>query len=91
MKVVFEGTEEQFNNLERIMSDRGNLPKKTEPLIMWSEQDVLDNYECTTNEAVSVIEESLNGEFISGEIRDCINSVAEAMGLVKKKEADHGA
>jgi hypothetical protein len=67
MKIIFEGTNEQIENLKSLLEFGllNEMPKirndyQTENL--WSVEDVKSKFQCTDNEAMEVLEQALANE-----------------------------
>lgn len=88
MKLIFEGTEEEFKNLKLVMDNCSNALPKPQPKYqtenLWQVQDVQDNYNCTEEEAMEVLEEALQNDATMDQIWFAIHFHAEEMGLEKK-------
>lgn len=53
--------------------------------IMFTVDDVQNNYDCTDEEAFKVLEKVFTNEWISGEINDSISIIANSMNLKHKE------
>ena len=99
MKIVFEGTEMEIENLRTLIkkaksvysgsrTDKDKLPKIREDYQtgnLWTVAD-MENYDCTDEEALEVLESALTSESTMSCIWDNIDYYAEEMGLKKSDE-----
>ena len=95
MKIVFEGTKEQIENLKLLLrmevnyrGEDNSLPKMREDYQtgnLWTVGD-MENYECTDEQALEVLESALTSESTMSTIWDNIDYYAEEMGLKKVDE-----
>lgn len=91
MKIVFEGSEEQINNLKLLIEHGDNdLPKirndyQTENL--WSVEDVKAIFNCTDEEALEVLEEALTNDATMQQIWYAIKFHGEHNGLAMHRKA----
>ena len=53
--------------------------------IMFTVDDVQNNYDCTDEEAFKVLEKVFTNEWIDGEINDSISIIANSMNLKHKE------
>lgn len=89
-RIVFEGTEEQFVNLQNAMwhsdNDMPEMKTKYQVRNLWSSKDVQSKYECTDEEAMDIIENVMSNDGITMFIWDTIDDHAESAGLKRIKE-----
>lgn len=89
-RIVFEGTEEQFVNLQNAMwhsdNDMPEMKTKYQVRNLWSSKDVQSKYECTDEEAMDIIEDVMGNDGIKMFIWDTIDDHAESAGLKRIKE-----
>lgn len=52
---------------------------------LWSIYDVKMNYKCSDEVAMAILNSALNSDYITEQIFDCIDNVAEEKGLIKKE------
>jgi hypothetical protein len=77
MKIIFEGTNEQIENLKTLIGKGNkNLPLarqdyQTENL--WCVSDVLTQFDCTKDEALEVLEQSLTSDNVMQSVWENIN------------------
>ena len=89
-RIVFEGTEQEIENLRLLLSHGDNdLPKivthyQTENL--WSIWDAKAKFDCTDEEAMLVIEKALTNGATMEQIWFAIDVEGECMGLKKLDE-----
>lgn len=90
MKIVFEGTEQQIELLEKEFGmlvakhKEENLPiikKDYQVSNLWSRQDVQGDYDCSDEDALDVIEQALTNNATMEQIWYAIHFHAEEMGL----------
>jgi hypothetical protein len=88
MKITFEGTEKQIENLKELtISGNNNFPKISEnPIIYsyWSTQDVLNEFECTEQEALEILDMAMTDELAMEAIWFSIKHYALERKLTKK-------
>lgn len=88
MKVLFEGTEEQFKNLEHWLNlSPIILPKMRKDVstdTIWQVDDVKHRWDCTDEEALSVLSSAMENEATMNQCWESIDFHAEDMGLTKK-------
>ncbi len=90
-KVVFEGTEQEITNLKALIehvSFVANLPTLREDYQtdnLWTVGD-MENYECTDEQALEVLEQALTNDATMEQIWYAIDFHAEEMGLKRKDE-----
>jgi len=87
-KVIFEGSQEQIDNLIKLMEGKENLPEnKThfyQTANLWCLEDVHAHYDCDDNEAMGILEETLDNGGVIENIWESLHIVAEESGLVRK-------
>jgi len=89
-KIVFEGTEEQIENLKLLLEHGDNdLPKlkenyQTENL--WCVEDVQGMFECTDEEALDLCHRALTNDATIEQIWFAMDFEGEEMGLRKNDE-----
>jgi hypothetical protein len=88
MKLVFEGTEEQLENLKALAKNsKENLPEHNDNYQvnnLWHVNDVKINYVCEDEDAMDVLESALHNEATMAQIRFAIHLEADYLGLKKK-------
>jgi|AntDeeMinimDraft_5_1070356.scaffolds.fasta_scaffold03831_13 hypothetical protein len=88
MKLVFEGTEEQLENLKALVKNsKENLPEHNDNYQvnnLWHVNDVKINYVCEDEDAMDVLESALHNEATMAQIRFAIHLEADYLGLKKK-------
>lgn len=87
-RIIFEGTEEQIQNLmELIRMGDNELPEiKTNCYInnLWHTEDVTDRFDCTNDEAMKVLEKALTNDYTFDTIHELIKDTAKEMGVKRK-------
>jgi uncharacterized protein (DUF433 family) len=53
---------------------------------LWSIEDVQQNYDCTDEEAMEVLESALTNEYTQEQIFDAIDEYAKYIGLTRKED-----
>lgn len=53
--------------------------------VLWSDEDVMNRFDCTKEEAMKVLEDTFNGEYLCGEINESISIVADINGHKVRK------
>lgn len=90
-RIVFEGTKEQIARLKRLVLDWGTkMPTMREDYQtgnLWCVAD-MENYDCTPEEALEVLEQALTNDATMEQIWYAINFHAEEMGLKRKDEEE---
>jgi hypothetical protein len=88
MKLVFEGTEEQLENLKALVKNsKENLPEHNDNYQvnnLWHVNDVKINYVCEDEDAMDVLESALHNEATMAQIWFAIHLEADYLGLKKK-------
>ena len=85
-KIVFEGTREQIENLKKLVSDTKDMvsfPTMREDYQtynLWCVAD-MENYDCTPEEALEVLEQALTNDATMEQIWYAIDFHAEEMGI----------
>jgi len=85
MKILFEGTKEQVENLKSLLKYGDNdLPTIREDYQienLWCVEDVKSKFKCTDKEALSVLESALMNEATMEQIWLAIDFYGEKNGL----------
>jgi len=88
MKAVIEGTEQQIENLKKLMEVGTDLPRLRENYYqtenLWCIDDVKGNFDCDDDEAMGVLEDALQNDATMEHIWFAINYHAEEEGLVRE-------
>jgi hypothetical protein len=88
MKLVFEGTEEQLENLKALVKNsKENLPEHNDNYQvnnLWHVNDVKINYVCEDEDAMDVLDSALHNEATMAQIWFAIHLEADYLGLKKK-------
>ncbi len=53
---------------------------------LWHINDVKDNYNCTEEQAIEVLEDALTNDYTQQKIFEAINYSAEKIGLTRKEQ-----
>ena len=95
MKLIFEGSAEQIQKLQdefnMLVIEHGedNLPQIKNNFYqienLWCVADVADKYECTSQEALYVLERALINEATMDQVHYSIGVQADSFGLTRKK------
>lgn len=91
MKLVLEGTFEQLQHAKELLANaEGDLPKvkdgyyQTENL--WCVEDVTENYDCTDEEALELLELALTNDATMEQIWFALHFHAEDEGFERKED-----
>jgi len=55
---------------------------------LWNVDDIMNRFHCTEEQAMKVLEDTFNGEYLCGEINESITIVAEIHGLIEKEDEE---
>lgn len=88
MRILFEGNAEQINNLLYLV-DRTHdvaLPKRCDKYAtehLWHASDVRTFYDCSEEEAVSILNDALSRDSVCDEIYKAIENIADEKKLIR--------
>lgn len=93
-RIIFEGTPQQIEELRKLVKvnaifGEGDLDLLRESQNyqldnLWHIADVQDNYQCSDDEAMGILESALTNEATMEQIWEAIDYEAEEIGLEKK-------
>ena len=73
----------QISRAKELLEKEGYLTSN-----LWHIDDVLQSYDVDKEEALSILEEAMTGDWVTGQIFECIDIIAEAEGHNKKGSDD---
>ena len=84
-RVIFEGTDQQIENLIQLLSNKVNdlpeLKSDYQTANLWTIHDVTDRYNCTDDEAMTVLEDALTNDATIEQIHFTIQMKCDEMGF----------
>lgn len=88
MRILFEGSAEQINNLLYLVGGTHDvdLPRRCDEYAtkcLWHASDVRTFYDCSEEEAVSILNDALSRDSVCDEIYKAIENIADEIKLTR--------
>lgn len=88
MRILFEGTESQVKNLLDLVGNANDvdLPKRCDEYAtkcLWHASDVRTFYNCSEEEAVSILNDALSRDSVCDEVYKAIENIADEIKLTR--------
>lgn len=96
MKLIFEETQKQINNLLELVNTENTLTPKEFPNLrddyqmgnLWQVKDVQSKYACEKDDALSLLQSALSNEATMNQVWAAIEHHAEDQGIEKIEDVD---
>ena len=88
MRILFEGSAEQIENILRVVEGTHDvdLPKRCDKYAtesLWHVSDVRTFYNCSEEEAVSILNDALSRDSVCDEVYRAIENIADERKLIR--------
>lgn len=88
MRILFEGSAEQVKNLLDLVDNANDvdLPKRCDEYAtkcLWHASDIRTFYDCSEEEAVSILDDALSRDSVYDEVYKAIENIADERKLVR--------